>query len=213
MKPKELLQSLKKGAPAPVYFFSGSEIFLKNKAIQGIVNVIPEGQRDFNFDVYYDGETPIGDVLGTARTLPFLAPRRVVLLKGLKKGKLAVEKERMLSAYLEDPSPEATLILSTEDADVARTWSRKFSVGWTEVEFRALRGPALHSSVREAARERGVRITAEAIEALVEAVGDDLGRINGEMEKFAVAAGSSFPERKPRRWSACWRRGSGFSGT
>jgi DNA polymerase-3 subunit delta len=189
MRPKEFFQSLKKGTPAPVYFFSGVEIYLKNKAISELVNVITEGQRDFNFDAYFDGEASIGDVMGTARTLPFLAPRRVVLLKDLKKGKLSQEKEKVLAAYLEDPSPQATLILTTADTDVARAWSRKFGAHWTEVEFRALRGPALLSSVREAARERGVRVTAEAIEALVEAVGGDLGRIHGEMEKLAVAVG------------------------
>jgi len=198
MRPKEFLQSLGKGTPAPVYFFSGSEIYLKNKAISAIVNVIPDGQRDFNFDTYFDGEASIGDVLGTARTLPFLAPRRVVLLKDLKKGKLPQEKERALTAYLEDPSPQTTLVLTTADRDVARAWTRKFGAHWTEVEFQTLRGPALRSSVREAARERGVRITAEAIEVLVEAVGDDLGRINGEMEKLAVAVGKEEEIDAPR---------------
>jgi DNA polymerase-3 subunit delta len=198
MKPKELTQSLKKGPPSPVYFFSGPEMQIKNKAIGEVVNVIPEGQRDFNFDAYYDSEASIGDVLGTARTLPFLAPRRVVLLKDLKKGKLPKEKEGALTAYLDDPSPQTTLILTTADTDVARAWKRKFGTRWTEVEFRTLRGPALRSAVREAARERGVRITAEAIEVLVEAVGEDLGRIHGEMEKLAVSVGKGEEIDAPR---------------
>lgn len=213
MKPPEFFRILEKAGPSPAYFFFGQETFLKTKAINDILKVIPEGQRDFNCDQFYGGETPLAEVLTVARTLPFIAPRRVVVFRDMDKIRLSAADSTLLGRYLDDPtprtggkkelrvelqlladylgdpSPQTTLIFTTETDSAGRTWSKKFVSLWTPVDFSPLRGRDLRRAVQEAAKERGVRIGVEAADRLVETVGSDLGRINQEMEKLAASVG------------------------
>lgn len=213
MKPPEFFRVLARAGPSPVYFFYGQEKFLKTKAIDDILKVVPEGQRDFNCDQYYGGETPLAEVLTVARTLPFIAPRRVVIFRDMEKirlsaadsalfgrylddpklktgGKSELRVElQLLADYLRDPSPRTTLVFTTEADSAGRTWSKKCASLWTPVDFSPLRGRDLRRAVQEAAKERGVRIGVEAADRLVEAAGSDLGRINQEMEKLATSVG------------------------
>lgn len=213
MKPTEFYRVIAKAGPSPVYFFYGQETFLKTKAIKDILKVIPEGQRDFNSDQFYGGETPLAEVLTVARTLPFIAPRRVVIFRDMEKIRLSAADSALLGRYLDDPkprarekkelrvelqlladylvdpSPQTTLVFTTEADSAGRTWSKKFPSLWTPVDFSPLRGRDLRRAVQEAAKERGVRIGVEAADRLVEAAGSDLGRINQEMEKLAASVG------------------------
>jgi DNA polymerase-3 subunit delta len=189
MRPEQFFQALKKNGPAPVYLFYGKELHLQNKAVRSIVTIVPEGQRDFNFDRFDGAEANLADVLTVARTLPFMAPKRVVLVRDLEKVRLDAEKTSLLTGYLENPSPETVLIATTVETAAARSLSKKVKGLWTEVVFHPLRGGSLTSGVRETAREKGVRITAEGIERLIEAAGSDLARINQELEKLSLAVG------------------------
>jgi DNA polymerase-3 subunit delta len=189
MRPAEFFKAIEKKGPSPAYFFPGQEIYVKTKAIDGIVKSIPEGQRDFNVDRFAGGETPLAEVLTVARTLPFIAPLRAVIFRDIEKARLAGSQADLLEGYLRDPSPSTVLAVTTEDTGAARTWSKKFPGLWTVVDFRHLKGAALTRAVGEAGKERGVRIGGEAVHRLIEATGSDLGRINQEMEKLAASVG------------------------
>jgi len=180
---------LERGEPDPAYFFPGPELFHKNKALAKIVEVVPEGHRDFNLDRFYGGETELEAVLNAARTLPFLSSRRVVLLRNLEKIRAGSAQADLLKTYLEDPVPETVLVLMTEDAAAAKSWSKKLAGLCKEVVFRSLKGQSLGAAVRDLAVERGVRILPEAVQRLVEEVGGDLTRLSQEVEKLALAAG------------------------
>jgi len=168
---------------------SGQEVFQKNNVLQKIREVIPEGQRDFNLDQFYGGEAELEEVLSIARTVPFLSPRRVVVLRNVERIKLSAGREALLKAYLKDPVPETVLVALTEDPAAVKTWSKKFAGSWVEVVFRPLKGQPLRAAVKNLVRERGVRIRAEAVDRLVEEVGGDLMRISQEVEKLALAVG------------------------
>ena len=189
MKYPELQRRLKSSSRAPVYILCGPEIYLINKAIKGIVNVIPEDQRDFNVDVYTVGQIEMPEVLASANTLPFLAPRRVVLLRDVDKIRAKTRDAELLRAYLKDPAPDSIFIVQTADVNAGIALSKSLGDGGIVVEFRALKGRPLAESLRSAAREKGVEITSHAVDFMIETVGSDLGRIHQEMEKLAVALG------------------------
>lgn len=189
MKPVEFFKTVEKKGAAAAYVFHGSETHLKTKAIDAIVKVIPGGQKDFNLHRFHGGETTLDEVLSAAKTLPFMAPRRVVIFRNIEKAKLSKVDSGILGDYLEDPNPQTTLIVTTDDPSASRTWSKKYPGKWIEVDFRPLRGGPLKAAVREAAKERRVAIGGEAVERLLEETGADLGRIGQEMEKLAAAVG------------------------
>jgi DNA polymerase-3 subunit delta len=127
--------------------------------------------------------------VSAARTLPFLAPRRVVVYRDIEKSGFTPAKAVVLHTYLEDPSPAATLVVTTEEDNAGKSWKTRLSKSCEVVEFKPLRGKALEAAVREAAKERGVSMGREAVERLIEAVGSDMQRLTQEVEKLALAVG------------------------
>ncbi len=69
------------GTPLPVYGVWG-DAWLQDRVVSSLVEAgIGEGERDFNFDSL-DGEgAKVSDILAAVGNLPFLADRRVVLVK------------------------------------------------------------------------------------------------------------------------------------
>jgi len=189
MRPAEYLKAVAKGAPPPAAFFSGPEVRLKDQAIAALVALVPEGVRDFNVSVYHGFDADPGEVVGAARTAPFMAPRRVVVLREADRMRLSEGVGDLFAGYLEDPSPDTALVVATESEDRAKDLRRRFKGAWVEVVFAALQGRELEERVRAEGEGLGLRVSPEAAAALVEAAGQDLGRIVGELGKLRSALG------------------------
>ena len=78
-------KEIRKNMPAYLYFLWGNESFLLEEALDRTVEtVISEQQKDFNFNVFYPSSTH-QEIMDTASTFPFLAERRLVVLKEFNK--------------------------------------------------------------------------------------------------------------------------------
>jgi len=191
MTPEHLLQSIRKGEAAPAYLFSGPETMLKQQAIEALVATVPESLRSFNVQVFHAFEDEVADALTAARTLPFMAPRRIVILRDIEKTRLDQGRRgELLSEYLDNPSPETVFVVTTEDDAKAKALAKAYGERWVPVEFRALQGPALAAALRAEAGRLGCSIEGEAVAALLEATGADLGRAKNELAKLRAAVGA-----------------------
>jgi DNA polymerase-3 subunit delta len=190
MTPEQLRRSLAKGA-APAYFFSGPETGLKKAAVDAIIALVPEPVRAFNVQVFHAFEDEMADVLTAARTLPFMAARRVVVLRDIEKTRLdQAGRGDMLAEYLAKPEPMTAFVVTTEEEERAKTLGKRHADHWVHVEFRALQGEALEKALRAEVRRLGCSIDDEALKALLEATGADLARAGNELEKLRVALGA-----------------------
>ncbi len=133
---------------------------------------VAESARDFDWSVFDLERDPAGEVVQAARTLPWVSKRRWVYVRdhaGSGSG---------LKSYLARPAPRTVLILETRKR--SRAWSRL-----PLVEFDKKVGPARW--LRAWAKQEGYVLEPAATRALVELVGDDLGRLRMELEKQFLA--------------------------
>lgn len=190
MTPEQLHRSLARGTPAPVYLFSGPESDRKRAAIDAVAALVPEATRSFNVQVFHAFEDELAEALTAARTQPFMAPRRLVVLREIEKTRLdQAGRGALLAEYLSSPSPETMLVVTTEDDARAKALVREHVERWIHVDFRPLQGPALEAALREEATRIGCRIDGAALSALVQATGADLGRARNELAKLRAAVG------------------------
>jgi DNA polymerase-3 subunit delta len=188
--PEQLLKSIRTGQTAPAYFFTGPEILVKQQAIDALVALVPEGARAFNVQVFYAFEAEMLDILTAARTAPFMAGRRVVVLRDIEKTRLdQANRGELLAEYLKAPPPETVFVVTTEDKDRAKTLAVKHGAGWTVVAFNPLQGPALVAAVKAETVRLGCTIEATAVAALVEVAGEDRARVFSELAKLRSAVG------------------------
>ena len=129
---------IKAGTPSPLYLIVGDDERGKDEVVHAFDALVPENIRPFNLERLSAPETDPASVVATARTLPLLGDRRVVIvvraekwLTARRKGKGdedgddagggagGAEDGGALGDYVESPEPSTTLVLVA--ADINRT--------------------------------------------------------------------------------------------
>ena len=168
----------------PVYVLHGADAFLLDSHRSDIVATVV-GDADPQTSVAnYDGSAELADVLDDLRTLPFLAPRRVVIIRDadafVSANRQAMEK------YLSSPADSASLVL------IVSAWPKNTKlyklvaeVGQA-IECDMPKGSSVAAWLGRSAGKRGKKIAPDAAAMLEEWVGRDLGRLDKEVEKLSL---------------------------
>src|SRR5580765_6748777 len=108
-----LRRELAAGEIAAVYLVHGEEAFLKEQAAAEIRrSVLGEGSAEeaaWNLTILEAASSSLVEILDAARTLPMLAPRRLVLVKEAEK--LREGDVESLKDYLKDPAPTSCILM------------------------------------------------------------------------------------------------------
>ena len=182
-----LLRSVKRGDVAPAYYLHGSEDLLKEEVVRAVVDrVLDPGLRDFNLDQRSAAQADAEEVYSLCRTPAMMADRRVVVLRDVEAWKRKTKARNAALEYLAKPSPDSVLLLvqgagdEKEDKDLARL---ALSVACDPLPpDRAARW------VARRAKQLGIEVEGAAADALVRAVGNDLGALATELEKLSAVS-------------------------
>jgi DNA polymerase III subunit delta len=170
---------------APVYYFHGDDDYLKDEAIQAIIEaVVDPGMREFNLEVRRGGEVD-GESLETMlSTLPMLSDRRVVVLRDVQGIKKAVRA--VLDRYLARPSRDTVLIVTSVAGAKADPALAKQAESFA---FEPLSEERTRKWVTHYTETRlGLSIEGDAADLLVRAAGTGLLGLASELDKLASYA-------------------------
>lgn len=188
MKPEELFKDIKAGEFSPVYYLVGDEELLKEESFTRLkAAILAGGLADFNYDLFYAGESDISKVISAASTLPVMAPRRLVVLKDADKLK-AAEEEQLLP-YLEDPSPATALVMIGKGIDKRKKFFLTLSKRGSVVEHSHPYEREMPKWIKWLAGKKDLQISENACRYLVDIIGNDLTGISSEIEKVSLYAG------------------------
>src|ERR1051325_10980727 len=140
-----LLRALKHGDPDPVYYLHGEEDVLKDEAIRALVDrAVPLEGRDFNFDSRSAAGLDPEAMHALLNTLPMLAERRAVVLRGVEQLRKKSKARDTLLAYLEQPNPMTLLVLvqTDDEAPESDLAARAPSVATQRLPPGRVRGPS-----------------------------------------------------------------------
>lgn len=180
--------------PVPrVVLLAGPEATLRQASLDELrERALEGGPRDFNEDVFdlAAGSTDVVALASTLRTLPVLARRRLVRVRGLASKRAAKFIDGPLLAYLEDPAETTCLVLEAESVDRRLRWVKRVAQTGEVRDCTAPRKPQelrswIEQRVRAAGKEPGSGMAA----ALLDRTGPDLDRLASEIEKLSVYAG------------------------
>ena len=177
-----------------LYLLSGPECFIMEEMAGRIASaIVPDDLKAFNRTVAYGGEVDIGDFLAAASSFPFLSNYRVCILRELEK--LRGSWKRLIE-YCQSPAPTSIVILQYNPFDEwkARVRSpRDFpkleaavKTSGKVIAFERLRSEDLRLWVRQKAKRLGVELDADAAEALVRSVGENLFELQNEITKLSL---------------------------
>lgn len=176
---KALQKEIESGVSSPIYFLWSEESCFLDEALSVIVKtVVASGPADFNYDVFDSSSRP-QDIVDAALTLPVMAMRRLVVLKDFHE--LNASAVQVLTPYLNGPSATTCMVVLSKKAPKA---ALKFNWKVYSLNIKEWDIPAW---LRNYAAGKGVKLSADAVEMLVEFVGHDVGLLISEVEKLALS--------------------------
>ena len=178
-----------------VVLLTGSEATLRDDALAELrQQALGGGLRDFNedrIDLAATGANPRA-VLTACRTLPVMAPQRLVIVSGLADRRAAEFIETLLPEYLEQPAETTCLVLCAEKVDRRLRWVKRVAAIGKVI---SCNGPDRPAGVRDwieaRIRSLGKRPGRGCSAALFELVGADLDRLAFEVEKLCLFVGEA----------------------
>ncbi|MFN3199337.1 MAG: DNA polymerase III subunit delta [Bradymonadia bacterium] len=179
------------GGNQPIYLLHGEEPFLMRQAAQWLKETVLTGAvEDFNFDRFDARESvKAARVIEAARTLPMMAPRRLVRVihaEVMLTDRNAAQAEVLLS-YLKDPDPSSCLVLQAHSKIKKNTKVYK-AIAKTGCVYEA-KTPyerELPGWLAQQARRRGRVLRPDAASLMVDAVGRDLSGLDSALERLCL---------------------------
>jgi len=176
------------GPPPCIVVFGEEELLVREAASAAIVQVFPEGVPDLGIAEFDPADAALADVLDELRTLPFLADRRLVLIRGAD---AFISKNRdALERYLDSPSPTGVLLLICKTFDARTRLYKAVGKCGQVVKCQKMYSRQIPGWVVDRATSRyAKRIDPPAAARLRNLVGDDLATLDGELDKLSVFVG------------------------
>lgn len=192
MTPAELAGELDGGTLRPAYLLVGEEPLLRDDAREAVVaSALGDAVRDFDLDRLEGEGCGPGALLDAVRTLPVLAPRRVVWLRDPEPRRGAGALQEALVTAVEElrSRDDVVLVVSAGRADRRARWVKAFKDPAVVVDCAPPRGDRpLTAWIAGEARRQGVDLARGAAEALAERVGPHLLLLRQEIAKAALHA-------------------------
>jgi len=203
MTAAQFLARLKKGPPPAAVLLVGPEAYERRRIRDALAAGFPEGavaRHDLS-------EVQLAGVLDDARALSLFSAERLIWVANAEGALPRVRSDdegadaaagdpSALAAYLQDPTPGATLVFEAARFDFEgedkrkQDRVRKFYAAISDVvDLRRYSGHEAHAEAEALARRAGYRLEPDALDLLVESLGADMARIAIEIEKLALFAG------------------------
>jgi DNA polymerase-3 subunit delta len=187
----DALQFLDKAARSkrqPVYALVGDEDFLKRRCRDAVIAlVVGDADPTFAVSVYPGEQLDFSTVRNDLDTLPFLSPARVVVVE--LADPFVTEHRPALERYVQDPSKVGVLVLDVKSFPETTKLARALP----DAAKLVCKAPPAYKlpdwSAGWAKSAHGKRLSEDAAGLLVELVGEQMGLLDQELGKLAVAVG------------------------
>ncbi len=168
----------------PVYVLHGADAFLLDAHRRDVISAVVGDADPQTAIASYDSTAEMVDVLDDLRTLPFLAPRRVVIIRDADA--FVSANREALEKYLLSPADSASLLL------IVSSWPKNTKIAKAVakigevIECDMPKDSSVTAWLGKSAGKRGKKIAPGAAAMLEEWVGRDLGRLDKEVEKLSL---------------------------
>jgi DNA polymerase-3 subunit delta len=200
--PAKVRGQIDAGTPDPIYLLVGEDEVEKSALAADFADLVDEGLRAFNVERIHAGDMTTGDrlaegvgaIVAAARTLPMMAPRRIVivsqadaLLVPKRESEAAARALGELETLLNDPEPLTVLILVAGALDRRSRLFKLLIKQATVVECGVLADQAdAERWVRNRVAAAGAQIDAAAARLVAQRAGIDVRRLRGDVDRLLL---------------------------
>jgi DNA polymerase-3 subunit delta len=185
MSAEKIIADWKKGNFKPIYWLEGDEPFFIDQVVHYAEHkILPEAEASFNLSIFYGKDADWSSVVNACMRYPMFAEKQVVILKEAQQMR-DIEK---LESYIDNPLSSTIFVVSFKEKKVdgrsklAKTLKSKGEMLSTKKMYDS----QLPEWVNQMVASHKLTIAPKALHLLVDHIGNDLSRLQNEVEKLAV---------------------------
>lgn len=182
---EKILADLKKHSYKPVYWLEGEEEFFIDQVIHFAErNILSESEASFNLTVFYGRDTNWADFINACKKYPMFSDKQVVILKEAQ----AMKDIDKIENYIEKPLTSTLLFVAYKGKKVdgrtklAKLLKEKAALLTTK----KLYDNELPEWINDLIKSKGYSISNKALFLLIDHIGNDLSRLNNEVDKLVL---------------------------
>ncbi|MEY4629436.1 MAG: hypothetical protein RLZZ595_1762 [Bacteroidota bacterium] len=185
MDVEQVIQNWKKKVFKPVYWLEGEEPYYIDKLTHfAEEHILPADQVSFNLSVFYGRDAKVDEVINSCRRYPIFHEIQVVVLKEAQQ----LRDLEKLESYINNPLSSTIFIVAHKEKKVdgrgklAKILKAKAEVLTTKKMY----DNELPEWASSMIKSKGLEIQSKALHMLVGHIGNDLQRIENEVEKLSI---------------------------
>lgn len=190
MSVEKIFSEWKIGAYKPIYWLEGEEPYFIDKVMSFAEHhILSESEASFNLTVFYGRDADWAAVVNACRRYPMFAERQVVLLK---EAQLMKDIEK-LEGYVCKPLASTVFVVAYKDKklDGRSNFSKVIKKQGELLYTKKIFENQLPEWTRAMVQAKGFDITPQALQLLIDNIGNDLSRLENEVEKVWINLGNS----------------------
>ncbi len=188
MSVEKIITDWKKKSFKPVYWLEGEEEYFIDKAVEFAEHhILSEAEASFNLTIFYGKDANWPDIINACRRYPMFAERQVVLLKEAQQMR-DVEK---LESYMENPLHSTVFVVSYKEKklDARKKFAKLIKEKGVLLTTKKIYDSQLPEWTQNLLQVKGLTISQKGLALLVDHIGNDLTRIENEVDKICVNLG------------------------
>ena len=188
MSVEKIISDWKKKNFKPLYWLEGEEEYFIDKVMDYAEHfILTESEASFNLSVFYGKDANWAEVINACSRYPMFAERQVVLLKEAQQMK-DIEK---LESYIENPLSSTVFVVSYKEKklDARKKFTKLVKEKGVLFTTKKMYERDLPQWSQEMMQSKGLSINQKGLALLVDHIGNDLVRIENEIDKLSVNLG------------------------
>ena len=178
----------------PVYVLMGDEPFFMDRITDLLIDsVLEESERDFNQIIMYGADTDASAIINAARRFPMMSNYQLIVVREAQ----MVRDIELLTNYVKNPLASTVLVINYKYKNLDRRKSLAAATEKTGVLFESKKVPdyKMPTFIISLMKQRAIDIDMKASQMLSDFLGNDLSRLNKELDKLAIL----LPEKDLKR--------------
>ena len=182
---KEVLKKINNNFLSNLYILNSQEIFFLNDFTNQIKKTIPDELKDLNQYVFYGNEIKIEDVIISAKKFPMLGDKQLIIIK---EGAKLFKKIEYLISHIKS-IPNSTILVFCMDGitiNYNKTEIKTLINHGSIYDFKKIYDNKISSWIKYLAERRGFNINFKTCELIKERTGNNLSKVNIELDKVTL---------------------------
>ena len=191
---ESVMHDLKARDFKPIYYLMGDESYYIDKISDWIAeNVLQPEEKDFNQTVLFGSDVNASQIVDAAKRYPMMSEYQVIIVKEAQN----VKNVEPIEKYLKAPMSSTILVMCHKNGTIdgrKREYVKAIQQAGVLFESKKLRERDLPSFIEQYLKAREASIDPKSTQMIADAIGADLSRLTGELDKLLL----SLPESDRR---------------